>query len=78
MDVTTLKPTHVERAQTRLDQAVSRLEAALNAKAPLEGAGSAAELAVERSRNAALQEVNETISSRLDDAIGRLKSLLED
>jgi hypothetical protein len=78
MEVTTLKPTHVERAQSRLDQAVNRLEAALNAKAPSKDSKLAEELAATRSRNTALQEVNETVSSRLNDAISRLKSMLDE
>ena len=78
MDVTTPKPTHVERAQMRLDQAVSRLEAALNARAPSEESELAEKLATTRSRNSALQEVNETVSTRLDEAISRLKSMLDE
>lgn len=76
MNPTTQKPVQLERARERLDQAVARLEAALNARGEVGDSKLAEELAAIRSRNAALQEVNEVVSTRLDDAIRRLKSML--
>lgn len=75
MDTSIQKPTLVERAQKQLDEAVGRLEAALNARAdenPL-----AAELAAVRSQNASLKEVTEGVSERLDGAIDRIRAVLE-
>ena len=68
-------PTLVERAQKHLDEAVARLEAALEARA--DGSRLAQELAAARSRNAALREVTEGVSERLDGAIDRIKAVLE-
>ncbi len=68
-------PTLVERAQTQLDEAVARLEAALEARA--DGSRLAQELAAVRSRNAALREVTEGVSERLDGAIDRIRAVLE-
>ncbi len=75
MDPNIQKPTLVERAQKRLDEAVARLEAALEARA--EGSRLAQELAAVRSRNAALSEVTEGVSERLDGAINRVRAVLE-
>ncbi len=68
-------PTLVERAQKQLDEAVARLEAALEARA--DGSRLAQELAAVRSRNAALREVTEGVSERLDGAIDRIRAVLE-
>lgn len=54
------------------------METALSAKASSDESPLAEELAAIRSRNSSLQEVNETVSSRLDDAISRLKSMLDE
>ncbi len=69
------KPTLVERAQNQLDEAVARLEAALEARA--DGSRLAAELAAVRSQNAALTKVTEGVSERLDGAIDRIRAVLE-
>ena len=75
MDASIQKPTLVERAQKQLDEAVVRLEAALEARA--DGSRLAAELAAARSQNAALREVTEGVSVRLDGAIDRIRAVLE-
>lgn len=78
MNPTTRKPAQLDRARERLDQAVARLEAALNARGEASDSKLAKELAAIRSQNAALQEVNDVVSTRLDDAIRRLKSMLKE
>ena len=75
MDASIQKPTLVERAQKQLDEAVVRLEAALEARA--DGSQFAAELAAVRNQNAALREVTEGVSVRLDGAIDRIRAVLE-
>ena len=75
METSIQKPTVVERAQKQLDEAVVRLEAAVEARA--DGGQLAAELAAVRNRNAALREVTEGVSVRLDGAIDRIRAVLE-
>ncbi len=75
METSIQKPTVVERAQKQLDEAVVRLEAALEARA--DGSQLAAELAAVRSQNAALREVTKGVSVRLDGAIDRIRAVLE-
>lgn len=75
MDTSIQKPTLVERAQKQLDEAVARLEAALEGRA--DGSPLAADLAAVRSQNAALREVTEGVSERLDGAIDRIRSVLD-
>ena len=75
MDTSIQKPTLVERAQKQLNEAVVRLEAALEARA--DGSRLAAELAAVRSQNAALTKVTEGVSERLDGAIDRIRAVLE-
>ncbi len=75
MDPNIQKPTLVERAQKQLDEAVARLEAALEERA--DGSQLAVELAAVRSQNAALREVTEGVSERLDGAIDRIRAVLE-
>ncbi len=75
------KPSKVERARHRLDAAVARLEKALRQQggsAPLaSGDGvQARELEALLSENSKLREINETVSTRLDGAIGRLNAVL--
>jgi len=68
------------QACTRLDKAISRLEAALKAKVPGNGVGNGAlteELAALRDENAALKQTNDTVSCRLDGAIDRLRGILD-
>ncbi len=83
------KPSKVTRAHDRLHEAVERLETALN-NAPAVSAPSPdtqnseqmaaleAELKRLKQENAALKRVNEQVTTRLDAAIGRLQSILED
>lgn len=75
MDTSIQKPTLVARAQKQLDEAVVRLEAALEARA--DGNQLTAELAAVRSQSAALKEVTEGVSMRLDGAIDRIRAVLE-
>ncbi len=75
MDTNIQKATPVERARKQLDEAVVRLEAAVEARADENGL--AADLAATRSRNAALKDVTDTVSARLDGAINRLRAVLE-
>ncbi len=75
MDTNIQKSTLVEQAQKQLDEAVARLEAALEARA--DGSQLATKLAAVRSQNAALREVTEGVSERLDGAIDRIRAVLE-
>ncbi len=75
MDTNMQKATPVERARKQLDEAVARLEAAVEARADENGL--AADLAAMRNRNAALKDVTDTVSARLDGAINRLRAVLE-
>ncbi|MCZ6466026.1 MAG: DUF4164 family protein [Alphaproteobacteria bacterium] len=75
MDTNSQKPSLVERAQKQLDESVARLEAALETGA--DGSHLAQELAAVRSQNAALREVTEGVSERLDGAIDRIRAVLE-
>ncbi len=76
-------PSRLERARDRLEKAVAKMEAAVDerqgdldrAATPPEGANEA--LAEAKSENRALREANDNLSRRLDDAIDRLKSVLE-
>jgi hypothetical protein len=75
------KPSKVTRAEARLEEAVVRLESAMNAKQvdelkPRENA-EIKELKIEikqlRQENAALKRVNEQVSTRLGGAIERMQ-----
>ena len=82
----------LDEAQQRLQQAISGLERAVRdraAQAPASdsanGAASAdeiarrdREIATLKARNAELERRNETAATRLDDAIGRVRAVLED
>ena len=74
------KSPRLERAQQRLGNAVSRLEAVHANKGPSSG-GASAKLATEldsaKTENESLKAMNETVSGRLDSTIGRLKLILE-
>jgi len=72
-------------ANVRLDAALARLEAAVTTRREAEGQAVGAvadnkrlqdELAQLRTDFVALQETSGTVSSRLDDAIGRLRNML--
>ncbi len=74
------KPSKVERARVRLDAAVARLEKALRQQ---DGSPSASgdqvqtrDLEALRGENSRLREINETVSARLDGAIGRLNAVI--
>ncbi len=81
------KPSKVERARTRLDAAVARLEEALDrrldslpdaAGKPTTETPSALveELESLRDENAKLKGLNEIVTTRLDAAIGRLRTAI--
>ncbi len=75
----------MERARARLDSAVARLETAINRRADAavgDGALSQPsgailkELEGLRVENSQLKDLGETVSGRLDAAIGRLRSVI--
>ena len=70
------KQGRLERPRERLEQAVKRLEAALETHARKSGDSDAA-LSAAAEENAELKTLNRAVSGRLDTAIGRLKSILE-
>jgi len=70
----------LERPRERLEQAVARLEAALETQGRKSGEGDAAlahTLSAAEAENARLKTLNRAVSGRLDSAIGRLKMILE-
>lgn len=70
----------LETARKRLEEAVVRLEAAVDARAKADGGENkrlAKALENAQAECAELHEVNQTVSARLDAAIGRLKTVLE-
>ncbi len=77
------KPSKVDRACARLDSAVARLEEALANQGDIQapsGAGpdplTVRELDLLRDENAKLKTINDTVSGRLDNAIGRLRTVI--
>jgi len=77
------KPSKVDRARERLGIAVARLEKALGKQGDVQasaGAGPDPELVRDldalRDENAQLKTINETVSGRLDNAIGRLRAVI--
>ena len=75
------KPTKVERARVRLDAAVVRLEKALAKQGGSTPSASGDEVQTQelealRGENSRLREINETVSARLDGAIGRLNAVI--
>ncbi len=79
------KPSKVERARARLDSAVARLETAINRRADAAAGDDALsqpsgailkELEGLRVENSQLKDLGETVSGRLDAAIGRLRSVI--
>ncbi len=82
MKIPTLKkPSKVERARVRLDAAVARLEKALEQQGGSTPSASGdevqtRELEALRGENSRLREINETVSARLDGAIGRLNAVI--
>ncbi len=70
----------LEAAKMRLEKAVARLEAAVKARAKSDGGENkrlAKALENSEAECAELHGVTETVSDRLDSAIGRLKAVLE-
>jgi len=70
----------IDTAQKRLAEAVDRLDAAIRANGRLDGADSAAlqeEVASLRRENEALAAAQNQVSSRLDNAISNIRSVLE-
>ena len=65
----------LRQSRERLERAVERLEAVLEAGP---AARADAERAEAESENAGLKRINQTVSTRLDAAIGRLKAVLEE
>ncbi len=75
------KPSKVERARVRLDAAVARLEKALGQQGGSIPPASGDEVQIRelealRGENSRLREINETVSARLDGAIGRLNAVI--
>jgi len=73
------KPSKVERARSRLETAVGRLEKALKRQdgtAPSADPDLVREVDALRAENVRLRDVNETVSTRLDGAIGRLNAVI--
>jgi len=77
------KPSKVDRACTRLDNAVARLEQAFEKRGDVQapaGAGpdpeTVRELDALRDENSKLKTINDTVSDRLENAIGRLRSVI--
>ncbi len=70
----------LQSARDRLEEAVTRLEAAAESgRADTAGhAGLAAALDAARQENTALQATNEAVGSQLDRIIDRLRSMLDD
>ncbi len=75
-----LKQGFLERSRERLNQAVARLEAALENQGRNLGESDAAlayTLSVAEAEKAKLEALNRAVSGRLESAIGRLKKILE-
>ena len=73
------KAGQVERARQHLDQAVARLEAAVDKRKKSGDSGDrlAEEMEMARRANAAMKKNNDSMSIHLDGAINRLKAVLE-
>lgn len=73
-----MKSAQPQKAWERLDQAVSRMEAAAKARSARSDApDDSKELDDMREKNSALRETNDIVSARLDGAINRLRTILE-
>lgn len=73
-----MKSSQPQKAWERLDQAVSRMEAAAKVRlARSDSPDGSGELEAMRERNAALRETSDAVSARLDGAISRLRTILE-
>ena len=74
------KQGRLERPRERLEQAVARLEVALETQGRKSGESDAAlahTLSAAEAENAQLKTLNRAVSGRLESAIGRLKTILE-
>lgn len=77
------KETKLVRARTKLEQSVARLEAALEEKLAKAQGDNPEVVALQdelenlKADNARLKLLNKTVSGRLDNTIGRLKTVLE-
>ena len=74
------KQGRLERPRERLEQAVARLEVALETQGRKSGERDAAlahTLSAAEAENAQLKTLNRAVSGRLESAIGRLKTILE-
>jgi len=71
--------TPVERARERLEKALDELDMAVDRTARMnsEAESRTSAMDVVNDENAHLRKTNETVSKRLNAAIGRLKSVLE-
>lgn len=76
-------PPRLDHSRRRLEKAIFRLEAALSDAGHGDGESTvendlSRQLAAARAENAELRRRNEVVSQRLDAAIGRLQSILEE
>ncbi len=71
--------TELETAKDRLEKSIARLEAAVKSQAELaaDDGEKAEALAVSQRLCSELKDANQAVTSRLDAAIGRLKTVLE-
>jgi cell division FtsZ-interacting protein ZapD len=69
--------TRAEQAQERLEKALARLEQAVERNAQVD-TGLAQELEQARREIGQLKDQNQTVTHRLDAAIGRMKAVLEE
>ena len=80
------KPTKVERSQQKLQAAIERLETALAAKVIVGEGGNQtnrseslqAEIVQLKAENISLKQTSDTVSKRLDQTIGRLKTAIDE
>ncbi len=71
------KSSQVDRARARLEEAVARLDRALSNRAEPSPDRSGDDLAALQAENASLRETTRAVSGRLEQTIGKLKSVLE-
>lgn len=76
----TLTTSSIQKARSRLDEALTRLENAINSRSGDSGNNPELEkaLTLATTEIAKLKENKQTVSNRLDGAIGQLKELLKD
>lgn len=77
-------PTRIERARVRLERAVAEVEAAASARTSLRQEASDDLVSVRRAleesqvENATIKDATDEVLQRLDDVIGRLRTVLEE